>query len=169
VEIIIYCIRDYARNFLESDLSVYPYWVVTNDNDPTGMPVNMGIWNNWTFKQYRYGTDDQGKILATCPGVPGGCDLDSLNGDFNTLNSLIIGPPPPPSFSGAGGTNLQPPTNGQFQMQVSAPRRQQVTVQASDDLVSWTDIQTVQISQGQGTFIDTNAGQYSARFYRAKP
>jgi len=164
VDIIIYCTRDYARTYLEPSLSVYPYWVVTDDGDPTGMPINMGIWQNWTFKQYRYG-----KSGGTCPGVSPPCDLDSINGDLNTLSSLLIGAPPLPSFAGPGGNSLQPPSNGKFQMQISAPRGRQVTVQASDDLSNWTDVVTVPIVQGQGTFTDTNADSHRARFYRAKP
>ena len=175
VDIIIYCTRQYARDFRDagvSDLSDYPYWVVTNDDDVGGMPADMGLWSNWKFKQYRYGTDDAGNVTATCPGVlggSGGCDLDSFNGDFNALNGLLIGPPPPPSCIGIDGGKLQPPSNGQFQMGISAPRRQQVTVQASDDMINWVDIATVPIVQGQGAFTDTSAGAHNSRFYRAKP
>jgi hypothetical protein len=39
-------------------------------------------------------------------------------------------------------------------------------VQASPDCVSWTQIGSVTLQNGKGTFTDNNAPQYSSRFYR---
>jgi GH25 family lysozyme M1 (1,4-beta-N-acetylmuramidase) len=90
VDIMIYSTRYYARNYFDPDLAGYPYWVPTNDGDPSGTPFDMGIWTNWSFKQYLFGTDANGNITATCPGVSGGCDLDSFNGDLNALANFVI-------------------------------------------------------------------------------
>ncbi len=91
VDIMIYSPRDYARHYFTTDLSMYAYWVPTNDGNEADAPYDMGIWGSWAFKQYRFGTDSNGNITATCPGVSGGCDLDSFNGDLTALNSYVIG------------------------------------------------------------------------------
>ena len=74
-----------------------------------------------------------------------------------------------PVVTGTGGGALQPPSNGQFQFQITAPTFQEVTVQVCDDLVNWTDHSTVPIINGQCVFTDPNAGGFTRRYYRLKP
>jgi hypothetical protein len=74
-----------------------------------------------------------------------------------------------PIFNGVGGGALQPPSNGQFQLQIAAPNQSQITVQVSDDLINWTDAQTLNVINGQASFSDPNAGLHAKRFYRSKP
>jgi hypothetical protein len=59
-----------------------------------------------------------------------------------------------PIFTGGGGGGLQPPSNGQFRFEITAPNQMQITVQASDDLVNWSDIGTSNIVNGKTMFTD---------------
>ncbi len=86
----IYCIRDYARNYLENNLNQYPYWVVTDGGSPDFDPKDMGIWSDWKFQQYRYGESG-----GTCPGINGPVSLDSFNGSYNDLLNIILALTPP--------------------------------------------------------------------------
>jgi hypothetical protein len=54
---------------------------------------------------------------------------------------------------------------GQFAVAVSGVPGYQYVVQASTDLTNWTSLQT---NQAPFNFVDTNAGQYSQRFYRTE-
>jgi hypothetical protein len=73
-----------------------------------------------------------------------------------------------PRFTGVGGGALQPPINGQFKIEILSSQSQ-VTIQASDDLVNWTDVETVSMVNGQAVFTDPAAGAHAQRFYRPKP
>jgi hypothetical protein len=73
-----------------------------------------------------------------------------------------------PTFTGVGGGPLQPPNNGQFQMEVHTTQAQ-VIVQASTNLVQWTDAATLNVVNGKAAFVDGNAGANANRFYRLKP
>jgi hypothetical protein len=53
---------------------------------------------------------------------------------------------------------------GQFAINVSGATGQSYAVQASADLVNWVTLQT---NTAPFTFTDTDAGQFSQRFYRA--
>ena len=79
----LYVTRSYARNYLDADLNQFIYWVPTNAGSPDSDPGSLGIWTSWMIQQYLFG--DSG---GTCPGVTGGVDLDSFNGDLNGLFSL---------------------------------------------------------------------------------
>ncbi len=83
VKPIVYAIRYYAQNYLNSGISQYPYWVVTNGGLPNSDPGNMGIWSTWMFQQYEYGSSG-----GTCAGVSGAVDLDSFNGNLDSLRNL---------------------------------------------------------------------------------
>ena len=72
-------------------------------------------------------------------------------------------------MTGTSGGGLRPPSNGQFQFEVSTPNHQQVIIQASEDLVNWFDVGPVTIENGKGTFTDNAAGDHAKRFYRPKP
>ena len=74
-----------------------------------------------------------------------------------------------PSFVGMDGGALVPPQDGRFQFMIIAPDRTDVTIQASDDLVNWTDVETVPIINGLGTFTDPDAGAHPIHFYRPAP
>lgn len=80
---VIYSTRDYARNYFETYVNQYPYWVVTDSGVSNSDPGNMGIWSTWLFQQYEYGGSG-----GTCPGVTGAVDLDSFNGDLAALQAL---------------------------------------------------------------------------------
>jgi uncharacterized repeat protein (TIGR01451 family) len=73
-----------------------------------------------------------------------------------------------PTFTGVDGGGLQAPNNGQFQVQVNSSQPT-VTIQASADLMNWTDVGTLTIVDGKAVFTDTNPGAYLDRFFRLKP
>ncbi|MDB6033881.1 MAG: hypothetical protein JWM16_4219 [Verrucomicrobiales bacterium] len=56
-------------------------------------------------------------------------------------------------------------SNGTFQMQFAGDANASVVVQASSDLIHWTNVSTN--SAGQSIFLDLNAGAFPQRFYRA--
>lgn len=144
------------------DLRKYPLWIWTHPSIPTGDPTDILPWTGWKFQQYQI---DQ---LAAVPGIPGYADLDSFNGDADALRALTVHPLIV-KFTGVGASPMQPPSNGQFQFQVTAYGSQQVTIQASTDMVTWTDASSVTITDGTGVFTDTEAGAQTQKFYRAKP
>jgi GH25 family lysozyme M1 (1,4-beta-N-acetylmuramidase) len=162
---ILYMTKNYARNGMESDLSTYPLWVATVGNSPDNPGTNLGPWGtNWSFHQY----DPNGTVDGVNNGVSP-VDLDSFNGSLSEFGKIVIGGPPPPSFAGENGGPLTPPSGGQFKFKLSSAFIQQVVVQASDDLKSWTDVRTLTFVDGQTAFTDTNAASHEARFYRLKP
>jgi len=56
-----------------------------------------------------------------------------------------------------------------FQMnQIFAPGQQTVTVQSSTDLITWTDLTTLNTTFGTATFVDPIAGLAPDKFYRLK-
>ena len=71
-----------------------------------------------------------------------------------------------PVLTGVGGGPLAPPSNGQIQLQISAPSQRTTIIQWSGDLVHWTDIGSV---TGTAVFTDPNAGMRPIGFYRPKP
>ena len=85
-----------ARCDLESldiDIQTYPLWIADWDCDGMSTPVAPSkcvakSWPSWRFKQYNDGADDGG-CGALCPGINGGVDLDSFNGDLSTLRALV--------------------------------------------------------------------------------
>jgi hypothetical protein len=92
-------------------------------------------------------------------------DLDVFNGTEPELQNFVI----PTVFTGIGGGPLQPPANGQFQMEVHSSEPQ-LTIQASSDLMEadWVDVATVNLANGTAIFTDTNAVS-TIKFYRLKP
>jgi GH25 family lysozyme M1 (1,4-beta-N-acetylmuramidase) len=161
---ILYTIGFVARYLLEDDLKTYPLWIVTDDGNPSGPPTySQQTWLNppdWAFKQYRR------DLPNGCPGITGNIDLDSFNGTLDALQALTIHASSV-RFTGVGGGAIQPPKDGVFQLEISAPCHQ-IIVQVSDDLATWTDLATVPITGGKGTLTDASAGGQK-RFYRQKP
>jgi murein DD-endopeptidase MepM/ murein hydrolase activator NlpD len=103
------------------------------------------------------------------PTIGGGLNhhTDPVNWDWNYYESLFL-TNKPPLFTGIGGGALLPPINGQFQFEVHSDKAQ-MTIQASDDLVNWIDIETVTLVNGTAPFADPNAGAHIRRYYRPKP
>jgi len=54
--------------------------------------------------------------------------------------------------------------SGQFAMSVAGTSGYKYVVEASTDLVNWVPVQT---NTAPFTFVDTNASQFSQRFYRS--
>lgn len=104
----VYTTRFYARNYLENNISQYPFWVVTDSGSPDSDPGDMGIWSTWKFQQYRYGESG-----GTCPGVSGPVDLDSFNGDLIALRALTdrVANQPPTANAQAVTTNEDTPVS----------------------------------------------------------
>jgi outer membrane protein assembly factor BamB len=58
--------------------------------------------------------------------------------------------------------------NGVFQCQViGQPSLGSVTLEASEDLVNWSSVGTVQLTDGAASYVDGDAPNYTHRFYRA--
>ena len=74
----------------------------------------------------------------------------------------------PPAITGVGGGPILAPNTGIFQIEVhsSQPR---ITIQVSDDLVTWTNTPTLNVIGGSAYFTDPDVGKHSARYYRLKP
>jgi len=168
---IIYTTRGILRDRIAPSIAaMYPLWIATSGTtfggtDIESTPTLGGTsWPDWQFKQYQ----NEGNGGA-CPGITGKADLNSFRGDFRALLELS-NHSNNPRFTGVGGGVIQPPRQGQFQLEISICGQQQITqikVQASADLVTWIDVATLSVSGGKTTFTDTNAlGQ--AKFYRLK-
>ena len=88
----IYTTRWYAKNYFDSDLSQYPYWVPTYssaDTPPNSTPTGLNPWSTWTFQQYAVDPTTQGGgVGGTCPGITGNALLDSFNGSLSGLQAL---------------------------------------------------------------------------------
>jgi hypothetical protein len=82
---------------------------------------------------------------------------DSLNNSAAANISLMV-------YSSTAAT-LNPASSGsgQFALNVSGVPQYQYVVQASTNLVDWTSVQT---NVAPFTFVDSNASQFSQRFYR---
>lgn len=67
--------------YVQSSLNTYPLWVDYVDGSSTTPPPNIGVWNNWSFKQYDWN--------GTVPGAGTGQDLNVFNGNLTAFNNLI--------------------------------------------------------------------------------
>ncbi|MDG2154001.1 MAG: GH25 family lysozyme [Crocinitomicaceae bacterium] len=76
---IIYVNGNYA-NYLNGSVNTYGLWFAQPDELLTP-PVNLGVWNDWQFKQYSW----WGEI----PGIIGDVDLNIFNGSISEFNDLI--------------------------------------------------------------------------------
>jgi bacillopeptidase F len=59
-------------------------------------------------------------------------------------------------------------TNGQAQLNFTAPAGSQYVIEASEDLINWTPLQTNTASGAQSTFTDVQAVDFPTRFYRLR-
>jgi len=154
---IIYSSRSFLANLQPALSQKYELWVANFTDNPESV-VNVAPWSDWAAFQYSQG----GSVGGISP-----IDLNVFRGTFEEFQTRLV--IPSPQFTGIGGGAIQPPSNGEFQFEVASPNQQQVIIQASDDLVTWTDVGAVIIINGKATFTDYNAGSHLARFYRAKP
>ncbi len=77
---IIYTNSHYA-GYLQSSVNVYDLWIAKPDESPTDPPSNLGVWNDWKFKQYSW----QGSVN----GISGAVDLDVFNGSMQDFNNMV--------------------------------------------------------------------------------
>ncbi len=85
-----------------------------------------------------------------------------ISGNVSPINSNTVNLTVPPAASATLGSTAY--TNRQYAFVVSGASGYKYMVQASTDLVNWVSIQT---NTAPFTFVDTNAGQFSQRFYRS--
>jgi len=78
---IIYTNGNYA-SYLNSSINIYKLWVADPDGSPITPPANIGVWTNWTFKQYDWYSAVSG---IGNPNV----DMNVFNGDSTAFNNLI--------------------------------------------------------------------------------
>jgi GH25 family lysozyme M1 (1,4-beta-N-acetylmuramidase) len=152
---IIYCNQAFLVNLSPLVAQQFDLWVARFTDNPEST-VSVAPWNDWAVFQY----SQNGSVGGIAP-----VDLNVFKGkseDFD--NRFVI---PPPLLTGIGGSLSS--GSGQFQVEVSAPSQQQVIMQASDDLVSWTDIGAVIMINGKATFTDPDTALHPTRFYRPKP
>ncbi|MGH7941018.1 MAG: autotransporter-associated beta strand repeat-containing protein [Limisphaerales bacterium] len=83
------------------------------------------------------------------------------NIDTSISASGVLGLLPPPPVMMPGNTDA----NGQFQLQFSAATNLAYVIQASTDLVTWTNLSSGTVSSSPVTFVDPNATNPS-EFYR---
>jgi GH25 family lysozyme M1 (1,4-beta-N-acetylmuramidase) len=76
---IIYVNGNYA-NYLNSSVNNYGLWIA-NPNESLTPPTNIGVWNDWKFKQYSW--------WGNVSGITGDVDLNIFNGDITDFNTLI--------------------------------------------------------------------------------
>ncbi|MDG2154017.1 MAG: glycoside hydrolase family 25 protein [Crocinitomicaceae bacterium] len=76
---IIYVNGNYA-NYLNSGVINYGLWFAQPDEALTP-PVNIGVWDDWLFKQYSW--------WGEVPGIIGDVDLNIFNGSISEFNELI--------------------------------------------------------------------------------
>lgn len=148
----IYCNRSTANRFDSALAQKYPLWVASYVTDPLA-PADVSPWGSWALRQY-----SQSGLVS---GIVGDVDLDAFTGSRSEFEAKLLIPASRLDIS-------HPPQNGQLQLKAHVPGLQQVTIQASENLVSWTNISTLGTSNGEAIFIDP-AGMLKARFYRLKP
>ncbi len=78
---VIYTSANYARNYLDSSVTVWPLWIAHWTYNPGSSP-STGVWSTWYFWQY----SDKGHV----PGISGNVDLDVFNGDLSALEASFV-------------------------------------------------------------------------------
>jgi GH25 family lysozyme M1 (1,4-beta-N-acetylmuramidase) len=84
VKPIIYTSRNYAQNYIETDLTVYPLWIAVPDTTPGETNFDLGPWSAWTLQQYSW--------TGTVPGIAGDVDLNAFLGDTSDLQAYVLPP-----------------------------------------------------------------------------
>ena len=76
----IYTSRNYAKNYLESDLAIYPLWIAVPNFTAGSSVVDIGPWADWTCQQYSW----TGR-LAGIGSSTVDTDLDAFRGTLADL------------------------------------------------------------------------------------
>ena len=76
---IIYVNGNYA-NYLNASVNMYGLWFAQPD-ETLSPPVNIGVWDDWSFKQYSW--------WGEVSGIVGDVDLNIFNGGMTEFNELI--------------------------------------------------------------------------------
>ena len=76
---IIYVNGNYA-NYLNTSVNMYGLWFAQPD-ETLSPPVNIGVWDDWSFKQYSW--------WGEVSGIVGDVDLNIFNGGMTEFNELI--------------------------------------------------------------------------------
>lgn len=76
---IIYVNGNYA-NYLNASLNMFGLWFAQPD-ETLNPPVNIGVWDDWLFKQYSW--------WGEVSGIVGDVDLNIFNGGMMEFNELI--------------------------------------------------------------------------------
>ena len=80
VKPIIYTNSKYA-NYLGSSVRNYGLWIAKPGTSPNTPPTNLGVWQDWTMKQYSW--------EGTVAGISGDTDLNVFNGNAEDFLKLI--------------------------------------------------------------------------------
>ena len=97
---IIYCNTNYATNYFETDLNVYPLWLASINTAPPNLPPASadGIWSGWNFWQYSW--------TGGVSGVPSAdVDKDAYVGTLDQLVAEFRGVQPDGDFNNDGLTD----------------------------------------------------------------
>ena len=114
--------------------------VVPNNPPPTGPPI--------------WGIGSTTKVVSAAL-MPATVATDTMSA--NSRAAVVVANPAASLAVVSSGT-------GQFAITITGATGQPYAVQASTDLVNWVALQT---NTAPFIFTDTNAGQFSQRFYRA--
>ncbi len=71
-------------NYLNSSINNYGLWIAKPGTSPTTPPNDIGVWNDWLFKQYSW--------TGNVNGISGDVDLNVFHGtagDFDTVTNYI--------------------------------------------------------------------------------
>jgi hypothetical protein len=172
---IIYAGKDvlsYLENESPGFTRIYKLWIADYDTpwDPLGTPSDSTLtWQNWRFKQYATdSTTYPSGPPGACPGISGQVDLNSFQGGLSDLIALTH-PAPTPLFGGLGGGPITPPLDGSFVLEINLPGASQIVVQASEDLITWTDVARLSRTGCKFVYVDIEASSHTKRYYRVKP
>lgn len=102
---------------------------------------------------------NMGKYYVKATELLGG-SIDSLNAALNVVTPVVV-----PVINIA--TSASALTTSGFNLQMSTPVGSNVVVEASSDMHTWTPIYTNLNSSGTLTYMDTDAKNHTARYYRA--
>jgi len=150
---LLYCNGAYLSGLDPSLATSYDLYFAHYESLADALDEDVSPWPNWTLFQF----SQTGSILGIVPNV----DLDVFQGSPQQFQGIMVIP------AAQFNPNAQV-VDGQFQVEVFAPGKQQVGIQASQDLNSWTDVATLPTSYGKATFTD-NVASHEARFYRIQP
>jgi hypothetical protein len=140
--------------------------IVTNVAHTHATFVNIKKGSPFTID--RIETSVNGCIFAGTSPIT---DVIPTNGKTVT-ETLVYNVPTGPAFVGTAPTlSIAKKPQGYMQLSISGPPGQTVDVEATTSLcpANWTKLSTTVLDlSGAGSFMDTDAGQYSMRFYRLK-